>query len=280
MNTSDHSSSPLDKLPDLEEIGELTHESGAPADDPSVASPDSAPPARRVVFVPGMSRPASDADEFFPLLPDGLTTVSVGRPLKDAPFDLGAAVDEIIAAAGDDPVVLVAHSFGAYLAELAAHKMELTNPGQVVSLVLLDPSITDVPDPLMIPNRLWQLWRPAIRATMWAARRLPEGSQLQLRLAQMGLFLRENAAFRSTAKFVRAVRAAGGPAVDAVPSVVVSALNPGNMASRKLRRNSWVDQHSTLAAQLHANHVSISPSTHLVFNDHPEKVAEIVETYC
>ncbi|HIW95429.1 MAG TPA: alpha/beta fold hydrolase [Candidatus Corynebacterium gallistercoris] len=218
-----------------------------------------------VVFVPGMARPATDADPFFRHLPTGWRTTAVARSVSDEPFSVGDALADILSPArhGDNPVVLVGHSFGGYLAELAYYQLLSSQPERKVALVLLDASVADVPRPWLNPGTLWRWWRPLMTVAPHPVEH----------------FLHENSAFRATAKVVRAARdtwreplLTGGPDGS---RVVVTARWINNRLTRALPW-SWFTKQARLARGLGARHLVVSPSGHHVMLQHPKEVAEIV----
>jgi lipase len=87
---------------------------------------------------------AEDAlDDFHVLAPD---LVGHGSSPYEPPWSIEAHLDAIVATVGDEPAILVGHSFGARLAfELAARA-----PDRVDRLVLLDPAIKLHPDVALV----------------------------------------------------------------------------------------------------------------------------------
>ncbi|MDK8510788.1 alpha/beta fold hydrolase [Corynebacterium bovis] len=167
----------------------------------------------RVVFIPGMARTGADADAFSSFLPPEAHVVPADRPgpgwsggpLPDTHFRHDLAVRQAVAFAGEGPVVYVAHSFGGYIAEIAARQLEASSPGQVRGIVFLDSSTPGVPRPIMDPRRLWALWRPVI----WALDRasgVVDDHRVSTLLATGAQAVRENASFRATAREVRRER--------------------------------------------------------------------------
>ncbi|MEJ4096980.1 alpha/beta fold hydrolase [Corynebacterium bovis] len=238
----------------------------------------------RVVFIPGMARTGADADAdaFSSFLPPEAHVVPADRPgpgwsggpLPDTHFRHDLAVRQAVAFAGEGPVVYVAHSFGGYIAEIAARQLEASSPGQVRGIVFLDSSTPGVPRPIMDPRRLWALWRPVI----WALDRasgVVDDHRVSTLLATGAQAVRENASFRATAREVRRERRRRPGALDGVPTVVVTALSERAWRWRRLP-GSWYRQQARMAGDLAARHLIIHPSGHLVMNDHPREVAEIV----
>ena len=150
--------------------------------------------------------------------------------------------------------------------------------GQTTALRRLIPSTVaptpGVPRPIMDPRRLWALWRPVI----WALDRasgVVDDHRVSTLLATGAQAVRENASFRATAREVRRERRRRPGALDGVPTVVVTALSERAWRWRRLP-GSWYRQQARMAGDLAARHLIIHPSGHLVMNDHPREVAEIV----
>ena len=170
-------------------------------------------------------------------------------------------------------MVLVAHSFGGYLAEMAARTIVRERPGFLRGLVLLDSSTLEVPSPILHPHRLWELWKPAI----WGLQQLSEltTGRVDSAFTTAATAVHENSAFRSTARLTRIARHQDPRGLDATPITVVTALRPLAWHIRRLP-NSWYRRQARMAEQLAAEHKVIMPSGHHVMIEHPKQVADTI----
>lgn len=239
----------------------------------------------RAIFIPGMARTGSDAEGLLPHLPNNLQLVVAERPgaarrekkLPDTHFRHDLAVKTILELAGEEQVILVAHSFGGYLAEMAGRQLQQRRPGQLRGIVFLDSSTPQVPRPLLNPRTLWELWRPAIWLFDSLAQWLFHDHKVSTAFKTVAMALQENAAFRSTARAVRISRTEKPAALAGVPVIVVTAL--GHLGWRlKGLPGSWFHRQARMAKHLDGRHLVIHPSGHHVMVEHPKEVADIIAT--
>jgi pimeloyl-ACP methyl ester carboxylesterase len=162
----------------------------------------------------------------------------------------------LLAALGEPgPVVLVAHSYGGFVATLFAR----THPDEVAGLVMVDPGtqfVADVVSPAALAN-----WDAANAMTSDES---PEGVQLIDAIEKI------NAA----------------PALPPVPAVVLSAdkpwrvdlLPPEAKSDEMVTFQDWLASLDLLAADLDAEHITVTNSGHAIYLYNPALVVDAIRT--
>ncbi len=193
-----------------------------------------------------------------------------------------AAVHRLVRQHGDEPVDLVAHSMGAFVAEAYAR----SHPGYAHGLVLLDPSVEGRPrryaEPLagraLRPTRRAARTRLAAallgRGQRWLDPALPpEHVDAVVAALRDGDFIDRcltewNAYPRWAADLLDLRRHTPLPTAR---SLVVTA--------QRHRLSGWPRRHRALARQLGGHHRVVRPSGHLVMTAHPHRVAALIRAH-
>ena len=223
-------------------------------------------PAPLLVALPGMSRSAPDFADLANLLPTGFTLVTLERfsprrSFPQQPWHLRARATQVVEqlqqlkVESRRPLVLLAHSFGGFLAEAVSR----IAPDLVAQVVLMDSSVPVATRPSVSREIRWQCARPVARL-LWHLG--PHGRK-------WALVLHEDAAFPTSAAELAEWRTTS--AWD-TPTTVITAGGRYFPASR------WVRKQRELAAQLNAQHFLLDRCGHSIALQRPEVVATLLST--
>ncbi|MBG6104268.1 pimeloyl-ACP methyl ester carboxylesterase [Micromonospora vinacea] len=261
-----------------------------------VAAGSATPP---VVLVSGAGEVGLDWAVVLPSLAERARVIAydragLGASDADSRLTLGSQVRDLVALLDDvGPAVLVGHSWGGLLAQLAA----FARPDQTLGLVLLDPfhedSTAEVPLPLRVSSNLLLNAIPVLKAiglfdriaaTMGRtlAERCTDDPETQASIthayrasyrtfAQVTTIRAENRLANTCTREVRAARATS-TAPD-IPMRILTATR-GKPAALRQRSDDLADQ--TAAVFPHGVHVVVPDSGHYIHKDQPAAVVEAV----
>lgn len=236
-----------------------------------------------VIYVPGMGRSGADTVMLSGLLEGEARVVAVDRPrVEGVDFSTEAEVERILhkcraASRGGRSVVLAGHSFGGYLAELAA--LRLTRAAMPPrALLLVDSSSTPVLKSPIPKNVIRCLTRPVVRGLDRGARWVDRRNRVAGRfLSWSAAMLHENAAYRTTAETLQSERLRDPGQLSDVPVLVLAAEGTRR---RMLRILPWSADRKQrqLARILRARLIGVDRSGHHVVVDRPDAVAKVVRS--